>query len=189
MQIKFTSAKERILWIGAGMVLLAIYSSLVFGGRLVNFLVDHTLLEQSTLFLFLFLILIFVFSGLKRQSKRIEYWMYAGVIAVLAMTLLRMDLTVAERSHIFEYSMLSVCIYEALIERNAKTNSISYPIVISIVSATSLGILDECLQFFIPYRVFDVFDIVFNGFASALGVFINVGVRFLSNLVRLKIKE
>ena len=178
----FTSERERKLWIWALVVFIAIYATLFLGGQLIDFMVERRIIEQSTFYLFLVLILAFIFSGLKNSGKRLEYWIYAGVIAVYGMALLRMDLTTTERSHMFEYGLLSILIYEALIERRLNGANVKFPVLTSIMTAGTIGLLDECIQHFISYRVFDIVDIGFNYFASAFGVFTSFGVRKLQRI-------
>ncbi|WP_162129534.1 VanZ family protein [Algibacter luteus] len=161
------------------MVLIAIYATLFFGGQLIDYMIERRIIEQSTFYLFLVLILAFIFSGLKSSGKRLEYWIYAGVIAVYGMAMLRMDLTTAERSHMFEYGLLSILIYEALIERRLNGVNVKFPVFTSIMAAGTIGLLDEFIQLFIPYRVFDFVDIGFNYLASAFGVLISFGVKKL----------
>lgn len=160
-------------------VLFAIYATLFFGGQLVDFMIERRLLEQSTFYLFLLLVCAFVVSGWKNADKRATYWIYAGVVAVYGMALLRMDLTTAERSHMFEYGLLALLIYEALLERKANGAKIKIPALIAIFMAGTIGLIDECIQYFIPYRVFDLVDIAFNYMASAFGVLTSLGVRTL----------
>ena len=178
----FTSERERKLWIWALVVFIAIYATLFLGGQLIDFMVERRIIEQSTFYLFLVLILAFIFSGLKNSGKRLEYWIYAGVIAVYGMALLRMDLTTTERSHMFEYGLLSILIYEALIERRLNGAKVKFPVLTSIMTAGTIGLLDECIQHFISYRVFDIVDIGFNYLASAFGVFTSFGVRKLQRI-------
>jgi VanZ family protein len=162
---------------------MAIYATLFFGGQLIDFMVERRLIEQSTFYLFIILILSFVFSGLKSSGKRLEYWIYAGVIAVYGMALLRLDLTTAERSHMFEYGLLAILIYEALVERKRNGVTIKFPVLIAAMAAGTIGLLDECIQYFISYRVFDIVDIGFNYLASAFGVLLSFGVRKLQQLI------
>lgn len=180
---KFTSKKERKLWIWALAVLIAIYATLFFGGQLIDFMVERRLLEQSTFYLFLLLVLAFMFIGWKKSEKRLKYWIYTGVITVYAMAMLRMGFTVAERSHMFEYGLLSILIHEALIERNLNGGMIRIPILTSILAAGTIGLIDECIQYFIPYRVFDLMDIGFNYLASAFGVLTSIGIRKLQRII------
>lgn len=179
----FTSARELRLWIWVFVVLLAIYATLFFGGILIDFMIERRILEQSTFYLFLLLVTAFIVSGWKRSNRRLEYWIYAGVIAVYGMALLRMDLTTSERSHMFEYGLLAILTYEALIERRQNGVRIKFPALIAILGVGTVGLLDECLQFFIPYRVFDLVDIGFNYLASAFGVLTSMGVSRMQRII------
>ena len=183
-KVKITSKKERKLWISALVVLIAIYATLFLGGQLLDLMVERRIIEQSTFYLFLLLILTFIISGWKRSGKRLENWIYAGVVAVYGMALLRMDITTSERSHLFEYGLLSILIYEALIERKHNGVNVKIPVLTSILGAGTIGLLDECIQYFISYRVFDIVDIGFNYLASAFGVFTSIGVRKLKQVIR-----
>ncbi|WP_411768431.1 VanZ family protein [Winogradskyella sp. A3E31] len=134
-------------------------------------------------YLFLLLIFAFIVSGLKHSDKRLEYWIYAGVIAVYGMAILRMDIKTSERSHMFEYGLLSLLIYEALTERKSNGVYVKTPVLISILGAGTVGLLDECIQYIIPYRVFDIVDIAFNYVASVIGVFISITVSKMKRML------
>ena len=180
--INITSKKERRLWISALVVLIAIYATLFLGGQLIDLMVERRIIEESTFYLFLLLILAFIISGWKSSRKRLEYWIYAGIIAVYGMALLRMDITTSERSHMFEYGLLSILIYEALIERKLNGVNVKIPVLTSILGTGTIGLFDECIQYFISYRVFDIVDIGFNYLASAFGVLTSIGVRKLKQI-------
>jgi len=181
-KMNFTSKREQKLWIWALVVLIAIYATLFLGGQLIDLIVERRIVEQGTFYLFLVLIVVFICSGFKSRDKRTMYWIYAGVVAVYGMALLRMNITTAERSHMFEYGLLSILIYEALLERKLHSAVVKFPVVTAILIAGTIGLLDECIQYFIPYRVFDMVDIGFNYVASALGVFMSFGARKLQEL-------
>lgn len=182
-KIKITSKKERQLWISVFAVLIAIYATLFLGGRFIDLMMERRIIEQSIFYLFLLLILAFLVSGWRSSGKRMDYWIYAGVIAVYGMALFRMDITTAERSHMFEYGLLSLLIYEALIERKSNGVNVKTPVLISILGAGTIGLIDECIQYFISYRVFDMVDIGFNYLASAFGVLTSIGVRSLKRII------
>ena len=94
-----------------------------------------------------------------------------------------MDLTVAERSHMFEYGLLAILIYEALKERQANGKKIKYPVLSAILLGGTVGLIDELVQIFIPFRVFDFVDIIFNYLACALGVIMSLGVAWIQGLI------
>lgn len=179
----FTSTREKSLWILAGVVLAAILTTLVFGGQLLELTENKRWIEQSTFNLFLVLVISLLLSGWKSKKQRIEFWIYGGAAAVIGMALLRMDLTVAERSHMFEYGLLSILIYEALKERVRNGNPIKLPAVSAFAIVGLIGLIDELVQLFIPYRVFDWVDIGFNFFASAFGILLSLGVSWLQQFI------
>ncbi|MEQ8361045.1 MAG: VanZ family protein [Cytophagales bacterium] len=181
---KFTSLREKRLWFWASIILMVIFSTLFFGGQIINFMIEKRLIEQSTFYLFLFLVSVFIISGWKSTEQKLEYWLYAGVFAVCGMALLRMDLTTAERSHMFEYGLLAIVIYEALYERKVNGKKIKSPALIAIFASGTIGLLDEIIQVFLPYRVFDPIDIGFNYFASAFGVLISLAVSWLRSKIK-----
>ncbi len=179
----FTSKREQRLWMWASLILAMITSTLVFGGQLLELNVDKRVIEQSTFNLFLLLVLSLIISGWKIQENRLQLWIYAGVFAVIGMAILRSDLSVAERSHMFEYGLLSLLTYQALSERRINGSKIKYPALFAFLVVGFVGLIDECIQIFIPYRVFDPIDIGFNFFASAFGILISLGVYWIQNLI------
>lgn len=186
---RFTSPRERKLWTWAAVVLAAILTTLFFGGWLINLMVEKRMIEQSTFNLFLLLVLAFLISGWKTKTRKVEYWIYAGVIAVCGMALLRMDLSVAERSHMFEYGLLAILVYEALKERQNNGALVKNPVALAIVGVGTIGLIDEVIQLFIPYRVFDPVDIGFNYMAATFGVMTSLGVSWIQRLIFRKNKD
>ncbi|SFR51884.1 VanZ like family protein [Robiginitalea myxolifaciens] len=179
----FTSQKERRLWMWAFLTMLAIFATLFLGGRVIDFMVNKRIIEQSTFYLFLLLVFAFILSGFKNLNRRYEYWIYAGALAVFAMAVLRMGLSVSERSHMVEYGLLAILIYKALMERKKQDDAVTYPFLFAIVITGMIGTIDECIQYFLPYRVFDFFDIGFNFFAAFLGVFISFGTHKATHFI------
>ncbi|NNE31816.1 MAG: VanZ family protein [Winogradskyella sp.] len=179
----FTSKKERHFWFWAFMVFIAIFSTLFLGGQLFDLLVRQGVLEQTTFFLFLLLVLVFLLSGWQHKAQKLNNLFYLGVICVYGMAILRMNITIAERSHIFEYGLLAILIYHALHERKKNGIPLKYLTLKAIIITGTIGTLDEVIQIVIPYRIFDIIDIAFNFFASAFGVLLHLGVRQLQNVL------
>jgi VanZ family protein len=75
-----------------------------------------------------------------------------------------------ERSHLIEYSVVAVFIYEALIERKSNGERVPYPAILAIILTSLIGFLDECIQLLMPSRVFDLQDILFNTLAAVFAV-------------------
>ena len=160
----FTSKREKQLWLLAFLVFAAIYSTLFIGNPLAKFFADQN--TQVIIFLIGMLltaiaILLFVF---KFKPNRVELSLIVGIIAVYSMLTMRLGL--AERSHLIEYSVLAIAIHSAILERRRGGKNITWPALISLSLTIGIGIVDECLQLFIPHRVFDSIDILFNSIAA-----------------------
>jgi len=84
--------------------------------------------------------------------------------------LVRMGGTMEERTHLFEYGIVAVLIYQALRERAGNGRRVPAPAVLALVVTVGLGWLDEGLQALIPNRVYDNFDVVRNTVAAAIGI-------------------
>ena len=166
----FTSRRERRLWLWALAVVVAIYSTLGLAGSLAEELRQHNLLPAAVLVLMLATVAAIVGSGLKRRPGHREVWVGLGVTAVYAMAVVRMGGTLEERTHLFEYGVVAVLIYQALSERARNGRRVPAPAVLALVAAVALGWLDEGLQALIPNRVYDNFDVVRNGVAAAIGI-------------------
>ena len=55
-------------------------------------------------------------------------------------------------------------------ERARRGNAILIPALVAFAFTFIIGILDECIQIFLPERVFDPTDILFNGLAASIAI-------------------
>ncbi|NKI26957.1 VanZ family protein [Arenibacter sp. 6A1] len=164
----YTSLREKHLWIGTFSVVMAIYATLFVGRPLANVLRDQDI--QALIFL-LGMVLVgtaMVLHAIKTGPSKTELSLWVGIVAVYVMLFLRLG--IPERSHLIEYSVLAILIHKALIERKNNGKHIPVPSLASFLIAFLIGVLDECLQLFLPHRVFDPVDIVFNGLAVAMAI-------------------
>lgn len=166
----FTSKLEKLLWLLAVLVFVVIFSTLFIGSPLLNLLSNQNI--QAAIF-FMGMILIsalVLYHGLKSTSLSNMTGVYMGLIAVYLMLFLRLGLP--ERTHLMEYSVLAIFIYQALNERFKNSDKQIKPALWAMVITFLIGTLDETIQFFVPDRVFDLNDIFFNCFAacSAIGM-------------------
>lgn len=166
----FTSRRERRLWLWALAVVVAIYSTLGLAGTLAEELREHNLLPAAVLVLMLATVAAIVGSGLKRRPRSREVWVALGVTAVYAMAVVRMGGSMEERTHLFEYGIVAVLIYQALSERAHNGRRVPVPAVLALVATVALGWIDEGLQALIPNRVYDNFDVVRNTVAALIGI-------------------
>lgn len=106
--------------------------------------------------------------GLKTRPSRIEITLWLGIAAVYIMFFLRLGMP--ERSHLMEYSVLAIFINKALQERVSQGKHVPKPALLAFVATFAIGVLDECMQIFLPNRVFDMNDILFNGLAGLMAI-------------------
>jgi hypothetical protein len=89
----------------------------------------------------------------------------ALTIVVLLLTFFA-DATPAGKLHVVEYAVLAYLTLNALrVER-----FIDRALVVAIVSLLAVGVIDECIQYLLPNRYFDLMDITGNWIATGLGL-------------------
>jgi len=164
----FTSTKEKRLWIWAGAVVLAIFSTLVFGQQLAGLIQNQDINAAIFLLGMILIGLAVLFHGLRGRSDKSELVIWLGIAAVYMMVFLR--LTMSERTHLIEYSVLAIFIHSALVERLNHENQIIKPALIAFLFTFTIGVIDESIQLFLPHRVFDPVDILFNGLAAFMAL-------------------
>lgn len=164
----FTSSREKKLWLYAMLVLIAIVSTLMLGHPLQEMLKDQNV--QAVFFL-LAMVLVgttILIHGLTVRPSKTEIATWVGLTAIYITFILRLG--IPERSHLIEYSVLAIFIHQALIERRSpKAQSLSLGIVAFIVT-TLIGFIDESIQLYLPNRVFDPNDILFNCLAALIAI-------------------
>ena len=168
----FSSRRERRLWLWVLVVMAAIYATLGLAQTLAATLEERGLLDISLgLFLLcMFLVAVTVLTqGLKVRPGGAEVAVFIGVVTAYLLVLTRMTVP-TERSHLIEYSIVGVLIYEALTERASQGRSVPLPPVLAVLLTAALGVLDEGIQWLLPNRVFDPVDILFNLLAGTMAV-------------------
>ena len=181
--IQFTSKREKKLWLGVLIVVIGIYALIFIGRPLAGYLRDREMLSNG-FWLAIFLVAATVaWHGWKRRVHYLEIGIWLGVIAIYLLAFLRMAVP-EERSHLIEYSVLAIFIYEALKERVRNGQYVWKPAIFSIIATSLIGLVDECIQILIPARVFDPIDIFFNTLASILAI----GASTTISWVRQKVK-
>lgn len=164
----FSSVRERRLWAWTLAVVVAIYSTLGLGTTLAEVLRNRALFDETFLVGFLLIWAAILTQGLKVRPRGAEIGVALGVAAVYLMVFARMG--IPERSHLFEYTVVALLIYEALTERASRERHVPIPALLAIAATALVGVLDEFIQLFLPNRVFDPIDILFNILASIMGV-------------------
>ena len=167
----FASARERRLWLWTLAVVVAIYATLGLTGTLAGALREYGLLDVSILGLFIMFLFgaMVVTQGISVRPRGAEIAVVLGVTTVYLLLFLRTALP-EERTHLMEYGVLGVLIHEALAERASQGRRVPLPPLFAVVTTAVLGVLDECIQWFLPNRVFDPLDILFNLLAGTVSI-------------------
>ena len=165
----FSSDRERRLWIWTLAVVLAIYASLAFPGRLAEVLRARDLFGAVVVTGFVVMLAAVAGLALKRRPAWREVWVALGVVAVYAMALGRIGIA-EERGHLFEYGLVAVLIHQALSERVRRGRRVRAPAALAVVATALLGWLDEGIQWFLPHRVYDLRDVGFNALAALMAI-------------------
>ena len=165
----FTSGRERRLWAWTLAVVVAIYSTLGLARTLAGVLREEGVLVASFALGMLLVGATVLVQGLRRRPGAAEIGIALGIGAAYFMVLVRMALP-EERTHLIEYGVVAVFIHEALKERVEQGRPVPIPALIAVVAASVVGVIDECVQAFLPSRVFDPEDILFNVLAAMMAV-------------------
>lgn len=164
----YTSSREIFFWACTLMILIGIFSSLIIGRPFLDLFKSQEL--QSMIFLFGMTVIgsSIILYGIVSKPKIIELILIFGIITVYVLLFLRLGLP--ERSHLIEYSTLSLTIHQVLLERKKQGKRIPYLNLCALILTCSVGVIDEIIQIFLPKRVFDLNDIIFNCLAALLTI-------------------
>ena len=167
--ITFTSARERRLWALTLAVVVAIYATLGLARTLSDELRNRDLLDNTFFFAFVVLVAAVVIRALRLRRGGSELFVMLVTAIVYLMMFLRMA-SPEERTHLLEYGVVALLIYEALTERASHGSPVPRPALVAIAVTCVIGAIDELIQLAIPSRVFDPVDIGFNALAALVAV-------------------
>ncbi|MDH3599268.1 MAG: VanZ family protein, partial [Candidatus Tectomicrobia bacterium] len=145
----FSSDRERRLWTWTLAVVVAIYSTLSLARTLAGALRDSGLLEASFVLGLLLVGATIVTQGLKTRPGGSEIGVALGVAATYLMVFVRMAIP-EERTHLIEYGVVAIFIHEALTERASQGRRVPVPALLAVLATALVGVLDECIQAFLP---------------------------------------
>lgn len=165
----FSSRRERNLWVCLAAVMAAIYSTLGLARTLADALADTGVGEGLFVVGCFGVLVLLVTRGLTARPGGAEMIVALGIATAYLLVFARMAVP-TERSHLIEYGIVAVLVLEALTERAAQGRRVPAPPVLAVLLAAVLGTLDECIQLFVPGRVFDRVDILFNVLAAVMAV-------------------
>ena len=165
----FASDRERRLWAWTAAVVVAIYSTLGLARTLAGALRDEGLLVAAFGLGMLLVGGTALVMGLGRRPGGLEIGVALGVATAYYMVLVRMALP-EERTHLIEYGVVALLIHESLKERARGSRHVPVPALLAVVATSAVGAVDEGIQAFLPTRVFDLEDILFNVLAAVMAV-------------------
>lgn len=114
-----------------------------------------TILALGISFIVIFVVLLWRIMGLKIANYRKLLFLIVLVLGLYFSWSLKI---VAERIHILEYGLLGYLASQDLFKTKLSFKSALF----IFITLAIFAFLDEGLQYFLPYRVFDLRDIVFN---------------------------
>jgi len=173
----FSSDRERRLWIWTLVVLVAIFSTLGLARTLAVTLGDSGFGAGLFIVACLLVLATIVTQGLTTRPSGVEIGVALGVAAAYLLVFVRMTIP-TERTHLVEYGVVAVLIYEALAERASQGRRVPVPALLAVLMTSLIGVLDECVQAILPSRVFDRIDILFNILAAVMAIAAMVALRW-----------
>ena len=162
---RFTSARERRLWLWALAVMVAIYSTLGPARTVADALRERNLLKVSFALVLFLVVGAIAAQWVKKRPGWREIGVALGVALAYLMVWVRID-SWEERTHLIEYGIVAALIHQALLERVRNGRRVPAPAALTVAATALLGLLDEGIQVMLPSRVFDVRDVFFNALAG-----------------------
>lgn len=173
----FTSVREKRLWFWTLAVVVAIYSTLGLAQTLVDTLGSDFLSVWLFLIGCILVLAAVITQGLKVRPSGMEIAIALGVAAAYLLIVVRMAVP-TERSHLVEYGVVAVFVYEALLERTSQGRRVPVPGLFAIAIASVIGVIDEGIQWLLPNRVMDPVDMLFNTLAAVMAVVASAALRW-----------
>lgn len=180
-----TSERERRLWLWALAVIVAIYATLSPAQELAAWLRARNLLGVSTGAFLVLVAAVIAVRWWRTSPGRREIGAALGVLAVYVVTVIRLPVPEA-RSHLFEYGLLAMLVYHALIERRRNGRRVPVPPVTAFAATALLGWIDEGIQVFLPNRVYDLVDVGLNAAFALMAIVATLVVTWARRLDLLK---
>ena len=106
-----------------------------------------------------------ILDNIKRKSFSLPKTLVIAIVLIMILVLAWQIENFAERIHIVEYAILGWFAARDLIKVNKKIKGA----ILACVFCAAVGLTDEIFQWILPYRYFDLNDIVFNALGGAWG--------------------
>jgi len=166
----FSSKRERRPWPWTLVVLTPISATPGLAPMLAEVLRERGWLPAAVACGLVLVGLTIVTQGLQVRPGGVEIAVGLGIAAAYLLLVARLMAGQEERTHLMEYGVVGVFVYEALAERARHGRRVPLPPLIAVLATGSLGLLDEGVQAVLPNRVFDPRDLLFNLLAGTTAV-------------------
>ena len=143
--------------------IILIYSSLPFTVDLLNLIYTFTGKEKFSLYVNIILtfFIVFIIYNLRKEIRKLI--LLSVCLLVILLIAFEIDKP-AERIHFIQYGILGFLSMRIL------KNGIYKSLVFSLIIIFMVGALDEIIQHFLPNRVGDVRDVIFNILGGISGI-------------------
>ncbi len=172
MQVQVFSSQKQAIAVTAGYLLL-VYATLPLTPILIGWVRAYGFLKIFIAVL-LFLVMLFLAWGGAKASrlKTVSFWL--AVMSIIYVYYYATGHTVAlsERLHLWLYAVLGFFLFSTLRYRLTGASLFAATSVI----VTSLGMLDEFIQYLLPNRHFDWNDILLNGLGGIMSL---IAIRYV----------
>ncbi|MEM7417340.1 MAG: VanZ family protein [Gemmatimonadota bacterium] len=158
--------RERLLWLCTALAVGGVYSTLYTASMFSDVLYHAGVVTVLFLTAMVLSGVVVLTEGWKVRPRGFEVGVALGIFVIYLMVFLR--LAIPERSHLIEYGVIGVLLYESLHESKRAGRRVPVPALTAAVLATLIGVIDEVVQIFLPFRHFDWVDVLFN-FMAACG--------------------
>lgn len=175
----FTSQREKRFWVATLLVVAAIFSTLGLAGKWARQWGNTDLGSGLFIVCCLMILVAVITQGLKKSPGKLEIGISLGIAAIYLLVFTRMTIP-AERTHLIEYGVVALLIFEALKERYKQRRPQLTIALFAFLITSLIGVLDEYIQLHLPNRVFDPLDMLFNALAAFLAISANVGLHWAS---------
>ena len=160
---------EKLYWRWTAIVIATIYLTLGPAQVVAQFLREQNLLRITIIASMLFFGSFLFRKWMLNRPGFAEVGLVLGIVSVYLMTWLRFG-NWESRTHLFEYGLVSLLIYQALLAGKTKGRNIPFPAVLAILLTAIIGWADEGIQYLLPNRVYDLVDVGFNALAGGMAV-------------------
>ena len=158
---------ERLSWFYVGLWTLMIYSTIPFARPVAEWIARNLGIQYFFYIAAAAGVIgsVLVFINLSRRSLPISSYLWlTGIAVTFFACAYQLREVPADVIHLVEYVILSVLVYRALLHR-IHDHSIYF---VATLIVAIIGTLEECIQWVVPSRVFDLRDIRTNFIAGGL---------------------